>query len=760
MSEEYDADQIIAKREALAACPPGHADRGDLAGTLSYALCVYYRQTLDIALITEAIGVGREALALRPPGHPERVLSCGNLAHALLAYYDYTNDAALLDEAIALDREALGLRPHDHPERSTACANLASSLRTRYQQTEDIALLDEVISLEREALGLRPAGHPSRVYSCGNLATSLHIKHRRSQDIALLDEAIKLYREALALRAVGHPDRGVTCANLAVSLQTFYQRTGDTTHLDEAIELEREALHLCPHNHPFRALSCENLAGSLYTRYQQTGDTTLLDESIGLEREALAARPKDHPDHPRGCIHLADSLHRRYRQTGEAALLDEAIDLSREALSLRPQGHLERAYCCTNLANTLMTRFRQTGEAALLDELVALEREGLALRPLDDPARVGALESLASSLCTYCQQTGNVTLLDEVADLCNEAQQQDSSAYVWRPWITMCRLHLIRNSPHHSVMKAAQCLLQSFQSQVVDDTQLYMSNISRSLPLFWASFDVWTFQTTILLISIYTNVIDRLPLIAGFVLDPSTQLKTLKAFSQVGSDACVIGLLADLSTTAVELLDCAHGVVWAQALNQRNPDMEGAPPELTGALKKALHGIVIPTSATQGEPTNSYLTSQDVRHAQNGRVQTILREIRALPGHQHFMLRKTYETLREAAREHPVVLLVTSRGHSFALVMANAHEEQPHMLRLSLTSEDLTSLGNSAEQAGLCSRADTRDSNSGTRLGLQARETHLNSKPLRVLTDIWHKIVKPVIVHLRLEVCRLGFRKT
>jgi hypothetical protein len=71
MSEEYDADQIMAKREALAACPPGHADRGDLAGTLSYALCVYYRQTLDVALITEAIGVEREALALRPPGHPE-----------------------------------------------------------------------------------------------------------------------------------------------------------------------------------------------------------------------------------------------------------------------------------------------------------------------------------------------------------------------------------------------------------------------------------------------------------------------------------------------------------------------------------------------------------------------------------------------------------------------------------------------------------------------------------------------------------------
>jgi hypothetical protein len=123
-----------------------------------------------------------------------------------------------------------------------------------------------------------------------------------------------------------------------------------------------------------------------------------------------------------------------------------------------------------------------------------------------------------------------------------------------------------------------------------------------------------------------------------------------------------------------------------------------------------------------------------------------------MPGLSHFMLGSTYNALREVARDHPVVVLVAARGRAFALIMSSAEESEPHGLSLMLTADDLLSLRGSAEQAGLRSRADTRDGNTDERLGIHMRKMNVNHQPLRVLADIWRKIVKPVFDYLQLEV--------
>jgi tetratricopeptide (TPR) repeat protein len=747
-----DEDDLLRnirdRREALSACPQGHPDRAMHSQELGYMLYVRYEQCGDLGLLMEDIELEREALHLRPPGHPNRALSCTKLGSSLRARYEQCGDLSLLYNAIELECEALALRPPGHPNRAHSCGSLACSLRTLYEYSGDVSLLDTAIELGREALALRPPGHPDRAVSCANLACSLWERYEQCGDLVLLNEDIELEREALALRPPGHPDRARSCANLGSSLWALYRQCGNLDLLNEDIELEREALGLRPPGHPDRALSYANLGNALRVRYKQCGDLGLLDEAIELERQALALRPPGHPKRARSCANLGESLHVRYKECGDPSLLDRAIRLEREALALQPPGHPNRARSCANLGSSLRARYERCGDLRLLDSAIGLEREALALRPSGHPDRSRSCRNLSYSLLDWCAHTNNTALLDEVIEICGSALEDGPSSQIFS---ILSELHLIPNTSHFSLAGALRHLDLSFGSEfgyIHDFILSTRTNLSR----IWDASSVWASDTPLRLCNMYTQLIDRLPLAAGFVLDTLSRLQILKSTHHIGTDACVAAILAKQPSKAVELLDHAHGLVWTQALHQRDPRMEGAPPELAAELAGHLRAIAAPMPTQLGDSL-PLAHHRDTRHKQSTRIQAILREIRGMPELERFMLGNTYDMLRKAAREHPVVLLVAGRGHALALIMSNAAHDEPHALRLELTSDDLSALRVSAEQAGLRSRANMWDCKSDARLGYRRTETDVNHKPHRVLREIWRKIIQPILGYLQIEVC-------
>jgi tetratricopeptide (TPR) repeat protein len=753
MTQPEDAETMSAdirhKRGALDACPKGHRDRVQLAAALGEVLRTGYRNIRDINLVKEGIEVEREVLALRPRGHPDRALSCSNLGFSLHECYEQAGDVTLLDEAIKLKRKALTLRPPGHLHRALTCANLGTSLYARYQRCGDLAMLDEAIVLEREALSLRPPGHPLRAFSCNNLANSLHVCYSQCGDITLFDEAIELDREALVLRPPGHPDRAISCTNLATSLHARYEQCGDVTLFNEAIDLDHEALALRPPDHPDRAVSCNNLATSLHMRYKQCGALTLLDESIKFKREALALQPPGHPERAASCANLGASLYARYQRCDDLILLDEAIKHQREALALRSPCHPLRAVSCNDLANSLHVRYEQCDDLALFIEAIELNREALVLRPPGHPQQ--SLNPLHSLIELY-KRTKDVALLDEVIALCDHALKSGDALEASRSFAILSGIYSIPGTPYFSTVKALRCLHVSF-GRNVDSIHDFIRSTHYSLSQFWSlSGSIWTPETRQLLCEIYVKIIDQLPLAAGFVLDTQSRLQTLKSTHRIGTDACMAAVLAGQPTTAVELLDRAHGLVWMQALHQRDPQMKGAPPALASELAGHLHAMAAPAAQLE-EPLHRH---QDDRHRRSTRAHALLREIRAKPGLERFMLGITYETLRAAARSHAVVVLAAGRGHAFALIMSSATEYHPHALHLDLTSDDLQLLQSAVQDAGLRSRADTREGGGlDARIGYKTSGLHVHHKPFRVLAKIWHKIVKPVIDYLQLEVCIL-----
>jgi tetratricopeptide (TPR) repeat protein len=698
---------------------------------------------------------------LQPPD-PNRADNCINLATSLYERYKEAGDITLLDEAIKLEREALALRPPGDPYRVNICDSLGTSLQARYKHAGDIVLLDEAIELGREGLALQPPGHPDRSNSCDILSVALCLRYDQTGDGALLDEGIELLREALAVQPTGHPYRARSCSNLGSLLKVRYEETGDVTLLDEAVELGREALMLRPPGHPDRAFACHDYAGLLLVRYRHTSDREMLYEAIELTREALALLPSGHPQRVVICGNLGCLLSIGYEHVGGGvAMLDEAIELEREALALEPPGHPDRSNSCINLAASLYKRWDETGHITLLDEAIELSREALALQSPGHPDRVTSCTSLAVALCMRYKQTGDVAVLDEALDTCSYAAKHSSASLVWYPLTQLSYIHLAPGSPHYSPLEALGHLHRAFQHEV-DDIHDFISQVCSNIRLIWNDSTVWSPHVTALLVNVYTQLIDRLPRLAGFVLNASSRLRTLGEARQVGSDACVAAILAQQPATAVTLLDRALGVVWTQALHQRDPQTEGAPQDLAIELEDLLRALAISESVDSASLPD-YWHCQDLRHRQNVRIQAILRDIRAMPGLVHFMLGSTYETLCEAARDHPIVVLVAARDRAFALIMPSSSHAGPDILRLNVTSDSLQSFANSIGQTHLRYRAGSAEHRRMESSGQDVPHAELTDQERAMrtgnfgsewspLASLWRDVVKPVLTHLHLAV--------
>jgi tetratricopeptide (TPR) repeat protein len=752
--EEPLEDEIRRYREALATCPTTHPQRGDACHDIATSLYRNWLLTHNNTLLEEAITLHREALALRPDGHPDHAASCNSLGLALRKRYEATGATPSLDESIKLHQEAIDLHPSGHPDRAASCNNLATALWLRYQVTGSSGLLDEVITLHREALALRPGEHPNRASSCNNLAAALHNRYLVTGGSDLLDEIITLHREALALRPGEHPNRASSCSNLATALQDRYNVMGSSDTLDEMIRLHREALALLRAvGHSDRTTSYNNLAGALRCRYQVTGNPDLLNEIITLCREVIALRPAGHALHSGSCTNLADALQYHYEVTGNPDTLDEMLRLHRKALALQPSGHPYRALSCNNLANALRTRYKVTGISELLDEIVPLHREALALRPDGHPGHAMLCNDLADSLWQHFRKTMDLTVLDEVLVRAHEATASASSSEVWKALLILFLIHMEQGSPHFSISTATEYLLQASAS-LPSNIAKFMRMMQSGLDQMWLMHTAWIPETSLALLEVYSNIIDGLSRMTGFAFDTISQLTALRSARSFGSDACVAALLSGRPCQAVELMDHAHGVIWTQALHQRDPQLQDVPRGLASELESLFRAVSMPMATHKhaiADPATGYLSPEDVRDQQNSRIQTLLTEVRAITGLERFMLGRTYAQLRETAREHPVVVLVSARGHVYAIIIRDSVQENPDQLHLEITSDRLVLLRDTAACVGL------RNGDASQDVDMQfERAMHISKRKettaLSTLADLWNDVVKPVIDHLQLQV--------
>jgi CHAT domain-containing protein/tetratricopeptide (TPR) repeat protein len=555
--------------------------------------------------------------------------------------------------------------------------------------------LEDAITFHRKALNLRPLGHPDHSMSLNNLAGALSTRFNQLGRMEDLEDAISSHREALTLHPPGHLYRSMSLNNLALALSIRFNQLGRMEDLEEMITSHHKALTLRPLGHPEHSTSLKNLAGALYTRFNQLGRMEDLEDAISSDREALTLRPLGHPDCFSPLNNLANCLYARFNRLGRMEDLEAAISSHRDALTLCPFGHPDRSTALNNLAHALSTRFCQSENMEDLEEAILSHREALTLCPLGHPDRSMLLNNLARALSTRFDQSNRMEDQEQSFILYEQAANDLTSSLQHRLFAAINWVSKARHYHHKSIISAYS-------------------------------------------ISFY--ILDRCLISRSSVESQQRFLATARIPRSLASDAAAAAIDAGDLEAAVELLEQGRAILWSKIEGYRYPldqlrqvDEELA--DLFQTLSIELERLsVLPGSGSLDHEGSMLQVPFDVQMKRYRILsedwEKVVRRVRTVEGFGNFLQAVPFDTLRAAAVEGPVILIIISNYRSDAIIL---HINNPPLLVTlpSLQPKDLTHLTE--------------------RLAL-ARETGAGAGPSKdiplILRALWNSIVSPVVDRL------------
>jgi hypothetical protein len=384
--------------------------------------------------------------------------------------------------------------------------------------------------------------------------------------------------------------------------------------------------------------------------------------------------------------------------------LNEAIAFARKALDLRPVGHNDRPSSCVMLATLLrhLLGGRQINQA-IYDEVLPLLQEAINLFAEEDPARWWCLKELAAL------------------------------AVVCRDWPSAIKyLYVSMRSPTHSL------------NAVISSTAALISQID---------VDTISDDDKQKLLLLYREAMDLVALGIGFAVETSTQLEHIRTGSMLGLQAFILTRGLKEHASGLQLLERARGVTWSQALHMRDPQLEGVPVELAQRLQGLISDLTrAPPIVLQAEgsfATRSLgIPSRDVRFVQRRQAQETIREIRALPGHNNFMLGPDISALFDVSARSFVVVLAATDQECHAVIMTPANGPIADLTHRKINRkilQELTFAGLTSQRRGSSTVSD-EDEQRGMRISKGASPAH------SCLAKLWHGVVRPIIRCLGLKV--------
>jgi hypothetical protein len=747
---------VLLEREILLHYPPGHRRRAPNCGSLARSLNLLYNTggPDTTSALDEAIELEKEVLVLCPPGHRLRHAACESISISLhKRAHVGSRGLADLEESILFAREALELRSPGHFARNASLVALAQVLRERYIRTGNIPDLDEVIALERQAIAAYPVGHTQRATAFVSLANSLRRSFDRTGDVRVLEEAYEHAKTGLGLRPSGHalrPGALIAVVVLLNTLSTIRSYRSDA-FIHDAIAYGREATQLCPkgRGHAHRAPSCMGLAASLKLLFGRTGDEALLHEAIALETEALELRLPDDIDRPTSCTNLAVSLNMLHEHNPTLDLQDRVIALEKEALSLRRPKDPLRAAACTNLASSLRKRFMLTKDTSFLKTATDLDIEALNIQSPDHPRRLQLSVDLSISYTKWYEVSLDKTHLAAAIATCKQglASTSQSNPARWRGSLQLAQLLLFETSTFDA--DAIIPLMSEAANPQADDPPALLAGLAHIISLL--NLKLAKEADLLRILQVHDQIIGLMPLVAGHTLDARNQLQVTKSCAEIGRAAFACAARAGQVTQGLALIERARGVMWSQALKLRDPQINTLPKAQGNELTSLISSLSL-TQKNQlsteriGDSDARFLTNRDVRHVQGRRLQTLIEEIRGIPGQEMFMHGLPITTLLQASARHPVVVLVPALDYCRALILHSPND----VVMLPFPEVKIPDLWTMVLGA-------TCDDDQGPR-GLKGRQRGIkviSSRPKDTLSQLWVRIVKPIVLQLGFKVSQV-----
>ncbi|WP_051793598.1 CHAT domain-containing protein [Kibdelosporangium aridum] len=604
--EEDDNDAVAEAvrwtREALAEARDDHPALGQILYSVSTALRHQCELTPNPDLLREAISISRAA-ASRLPDWDLR----SDTAQLLFSLYEHAADDAALDESIELfggwAADATGT------DSGLAHGKLGNALRARYQRTGDPDDLAEAVRTMRHAVQTVPVGHPSYTVLASNLSAVLSLADNRVSDETVHGEAVRIGRTA-----AGNDDL-LALNNLGTTLIGRFTQTGDSRALREAIDTLERAVRATPSKDPFLASRLSNLGEALYYSFLRTGDPRELDRAIDLGRQAIAAAAGRDPGRAGYLSRLSVRLHRKYNETDDLTVLTEAAARARDAIAALRASDPDRPVLVSAAIHALRSLFHATTRPEVLEEAIELGRAELAALPAGHGGRTELLAAFSAALQR------------RYFDFGDRAAGQEASR----------------------LLLAASLTPASSINQI-----LY----TRAAALFYISEREWETAANAM-----AHAVKLLPRLASRRLVRADQERQLGTAAGVVHDACACALNAGDPERALALLEHGRGVLFAQALENRDEltELREQRPDLADEVAQIRERLA---NWSTGNAADA-----DEQHALTVRWDQLTTDIRALPGFAHFLLPPPADELLAAATDGPVVLFSISDFRSDALVL-------------------------------------------------------------------------------------------
>jgi tetratricopeptide (TPR) repeat protein len=347
-----------------------------------------------------------------------------------------------------------------------------------------------------------------------------------------------------------------------------------------------------------------------------------LEEAIDKARQAAQLTP---PSHLNLVVYLNGVgywLGRRFKRRGEMNDLEEAIDKSRQAVQSTPLGNPSLAVYSNNLAISLWRRFERSGAMIDLEEAIDIVRQSVQLTPSDYPSLAIYLNNLGLWLGARLQRNGEFKDLEE-SSRCH-----------------LGAFNCLLAAPLERA-KAAACCPNKFAR---------LGRIREGIEL-------------------GRKVLDLLPRVHTRALDRSDQQFVVSEFAGIASDLCSFLLLQGQVLEAVECLEQGRTVIIRRLLDDRSDVSELAQkhPGLAQRYQSLVAEVNTPFDDSEDKSTT---TARVVRRREAvTELEICLREIRATPNHDRFLLGQTVAHMQESIREGCIVMVNVSTIGSHAVVM-------------------------------------------------------------------------------------------
>ncbi len=700
-----DLDAAIdLNHQAVTIMPPGHPLRATPLGNLQVALRDRADATADLTDLETAIRVGREALRLTAPDDPVWVARLSVLAADLRTRYLWRGDPSDLGTAIGALHDALHRTARDDTERRAALlSDLALAMRDRFEHAGAKVDLAMAIDHARRAVMLTPTDSPHLPWAKAVLSLVLQTRHGRGGGLGDLEAAVQLGRQAVVACPPGSPRRNRCVQVLAFALSTLYSSALDRDVLDEAIGLIRDALADAAPCSTQRTELLSNLANLLGTRAGTSGGQPAdVEEEVALAREAARALPPGHVGRPLAEYNVAKALLARFESTGDQQQLRAALEHTRAALTSMPPSHWWRTNCLALLSAVSHARYQIRGEPSDLREAVDAARAAVALTEDLHANRAPSMLALANALRSRFLRTGE------------PAAAQEAMA-TWRQTVGL---------------RTAR-------------TQLRVA-AARSLGAFAADLASWPAA-----LDAYATAVGLLPLLAWRGADRAGRERLLAGCGGLAQDAAACAISAGQPERAVELLDHGRAVLWSQVLEHRtelNEPRERAP-QLATSLDQVRAeldqpGTEVASLVPHHHPGDRAPGDADRRVSLTRQWESLIDDVRAVPGLESFLRPPGIRDLRAAAAGGAIILVNVSRWRCDALILTTNDVRVVPLPGLTLA--DVTARSNQHLRA-LAEVGNPAAESGRTRLSVVIeREEALTD----TLGWLWDRVAEPVLSEL------------